>query len=72
MGMREDIRNGKLSPSKALDILKRSGRDATKIINWITTVGEKRFARALDAKVRAEEAMRRAMDEKRVGRVEGK
>lgn len=68
MGMREEVRNGRMSPEKAMDKLKRSSYQSPSMVKWLSNVGRKRYEDGIEKKVQAEEAMKENLQEGRVRR----
>ena len=68
MGMREDVRSGKLNPEKAIETLKRSRGHSQAMMDWLVSNGRKRYEKAIEDKVQAEEAAKTALVEGRARR----
>lgn len=54
MGLREDVRNGRLSPEKAMDKLNRSSYQSPAIVKWLEKNGRKRYEEGVESGVVAE------------------
>jgi len=70
--MREDVRNGRLSPDQAVETLKNDGCHSQFMMDWLVGTGRRRYERGVEEKVQAEEAARRALQEGRGRRAEEK
>jgi len=68
MGMREDVRNGRLNPEKAIETLKRHPGHSKTMLNWLVDNGRRRYEKGIETKVQAEEAAKQALQEGRARR----
>lgn len=68
MGLREDVRNGRLNPEKAIETLKRNQPHSTAMMDWLVKNGRRRYEKSIEDKVRYEEAAKQALQEGRARR----
>jgi len=58
MGIREDVRHGRLNPEKAIEIVKRGPVSSEAALAWLKKNGRSRYEKGIEDNVRAEEAMK--------------
>lgn len=68
MGMREDVRNGRLNPEKAVATLKRNPSPSGAMLFWLENNGRRLYEKAVEDKVQAEESAKLALQEGRARR----
>jgi hypothetical protein len=68
MGMREDVRNGRLNPEKAIEKLRRTPGHSKAMMDWLVNNGRRLYEKAIEDKVAAEEAAKLALAEGRAKR----
>jgi len=68
MGMREEVRNGRMSPEKAMAKLMKGPYQSPSMVKWLDHVGRKRYEDGIEKKVQSEEALKQKIQEGEVRR----